>query len=392
MASGCDHSRSRGPAVRDEIARLARPAVLAIKPYSSARRESPQEDVTTFLDANENPFPPYPGDDTCLDMNRYPMPQPPELVALFSAHYGVATEQLLVTRGADEAIDLLARVFCHEGRDAVIITPPTFPMYGMAAQVQGAWTIEVPLLHEREGIHRDCGLDANAIRVACERPGAPKLVFICSPNNPTGGLLDGDVVLSLCDGLLGRALVVVDEAYLDFCGQPSMSTRLPEHPNLVVLRTLSKGYSLAGERCGITLAHPDVIELMSRILAPYPIPRSVITTVLRAMTSGGVTSARHHIFEMVAERAALAAHLELLEGPVRGIFRSDANFVLVELADPRLLLTMMAARNIKIRDRSPAGGIEGCVRISVGTPDQNVVVRDVFSAYADRAIRAASTC
>jgi histidinol-phosphate aminotransferase len=361
----------------EEITRLARPAILSMTPYSSARTEGDQR-MQVFLDANENPFPPYPGDAGTEGLNRYPEPQPGHLLDLFAAHYGVGRDRLLVTRGADEAIDLLVRAFCRAEHDAVLVNTPAFAMYEVAAQVQGVAVRQVELRRSGDG-----RFDLHVAAIVTAARGEPglKLVFVCTPNNPTGGLARRDHVLALCDELWGDALVVADETYVDFSGQPSLAADLGQHPNLVVLRTLSKEYSLAGERCGITIAHPSVIDVLGRILAPYPLTQSAIRAVTLAMSPAGLARARANIRLLRQERAVVEDVLRASPGTLR-IHPSDANFLLVETPDPARLMATMHASGIKIRDRSRTPGIEGCVRIGIGTPEQNQRMLDAFAKYA----------
>ncbi|HEY8547604.1 MAG TPA: histidinol-phosphate transaminase [Acidimicrobiales bacterium] len=374
----------------EEITRLARPDILALQPYSSARTEGEQR-VEVFLDANENPFPPYPGNTATEGLNRYPEPQPGHLLDLFAAHYGVERERLLITRGADEAIDLLVRAFCRAEHDAIVVNDPAFAMYEMSAKVQGAAVRRVPLVPSPEGRF---DLDVPAVVAAAGADGSGdgdgggsggdgsvKLVFVCSPNNPTGGLARREDVLAVAGALFGRALVVVDETYVDFSGQPSLARDQDEHPNIVVLRTLSKEYSLAGERCGVTIAHPAVIDLLGRILAPYPLTQSAIRAVTVAMSPPGLARARDHIRQLLQERAVVEDVLRASPG-VERVFPSDANFLLVRVTDPPRLMATMHAAGVKIRDRSTVPGIEGCVRISIGTPDENQRMLDAVAKYA----------
>jgi len=371
----------------DEITRLARPDILAMHPYSSARTEGEQR-MEVFLDANENPYRPHPGDATTEGLNRYPEPQPAHLLDLFAAHYRVGRDRLLVTRGADEAIDLLVRAFCRAEHDSIVINTPAFAMYEVAAAVQGAAVRPVPLVATEAGRFE---LDVAAIvSTARGEPGtatgptaqAPaKLIFVCTPNNPTGGLARRDDVLAVADELLGEALVVADETYVDFSGHPSLAAEIHAHPNLVVLRTLSKEYSLAGERCGVTVAHPAAIGVLGRILAPYPLTQSAIRAVTLALSPPGLARARDHIRLLLQERAVVEDVLRASPGTER-VFPSDANFLLVRTPDPARLMATTAAAGVKIRDRSSVPGIEGCVRISIGTPDENQRLLDAFAKYA----------
>ncbi len=377
----------------DAINSLARPEILRMTAYSSARKEGEQRNMSVYLDANENPYLPFPATPDTIGFNRYPEPQPENLLDLFAEHYSVSGENLLITRGADEAIDLLVRGFCRPGQDGVLINPPTFGMYEIAATVQNAALFLVPL---RKSAASDDNVDASQargfaldveriLRTHRENPHI-KLIFVCSPNNPTGGLLPREDVLSLCDELCGKALVVVDETYVEFSGEPSLSRSMAERPNLVVLRTLSKEYGLAGERCGVTIAHPAVIGIMDRILAPYPIPASSIRAVQAAMSPEGVRYAHDNI-QLIVEQRRYVEKI-LADSPVVSrVYPSDTNFLLVEIApdrEPAQLMAMMEANGIKIRDRSTVSGIENCVRISVGTPEQNQQMLAVFSQFAAR--------
>jgi histidinol-phosphate aminotransferase len=359
----------------DEITRLARPAILAMTPYSSARTEGRQTEIRIYLDANENPYPPYPATHDQAGLNRYPVGQPPHLLDAFSDHFDVARERLLFTRGADEAIDLLVRGFCAEGTDAVILTPPTFAMYSHAAQVQGVDMLEVPLTPGDFQLHVDGIVDTQAAN-----PHA-KLVFLCSPNNPTANLLARRDVLRLARELFGAALVVVDELYLDYSGAESLATALGGHPNLVVLRSMSKEYSLAGERFGITIAHPSVISILGRMLPPYPLTQTAIRAVTAVMSPDGMAYAKARISTIVDERERLAKSLRAVPA-VRRVFPSDANFLLIQVAQPRRLIAMMEDAGIKIRDRSTLPGAEGSVRIGIGTPQENDAMLAVFERYA----------
>jgi histidinol-phosphate aminotransferase len=360
----------------DTVGHLARPEILALKPYSSARTEGEQQAVSIYLDANENPYPPFPGDDAPARLNYYPEPQPSHLLKRFAEHFGTARERLLMTRGADEAIDLLVRAFCSARRDGIVICPPTFPMYALSAQIQDAAVHSVPLL-------ADAGfqLDVEGIVAAQAANPALKLVFVCTPNNPTGNLLRREDVLRLCSHLRGRAIVVADHAYVEYSGQAPLTAAVDAHPNLVVLRTLSKEYSLAGERLGITIARPEVIGILGRILAPYPLPQSVIATVTAAMTPDGVAYARANIERLLAERARVERALATL--PATRVAPSDANFLLVEVAQPRLLVRRMQEAGIKIRDRSAVPGIEGSVRIGIGAPEHNDAMLAVFRRHVE---------
>jgi histidinol-phosphate aminotransferase len=356
----------------DEIVRLCRPDIYALKPYSSARTEGSQ-DASILLDANENPYPPYPATPDTEQLNRYPEPQPAALLDRFAELYDVPREQLFLSRGADESIDLLVRAFCAAGTDGILVTPPTFVMYETAAAIQGAAVHRVPL---RPAERFDLDVEGILGTVAAN-PGT-KLVFVCSPNNPTANLMRRDDVLRLASSLRGKALLVVDELYVDYSGSPSLARELPGHPNLVVVRSLSKEYSLAGERLGVAIAHPEIIGILGRIMAPYSLSRSSIRSVAAAVTPAGVAYGRANIAKILAERDRVAAALGA-QASVRRIFPSDANFLLVQVADAGLLCRRMEIAGIKIRDRS--GVVPDAVRISIGRPAENDAMLAVFAAY-----------
>jgi histidinol-phosphate aminotransferase len=275
--------------------------------------------------------------------------------------YGVPARQLLVGRGSDEAIDLLVRAFCRARQDQVVITPPTFGFYKVAARIQGAGVLEVPLL--RDGF----ALDTDQVIAAGK---SAKIVFLCSPNNPTGNLLDEVAMLRVCTELAGKALVVVDEAYVEFCGRASLAHRLAEFPNLVVLRTLSKAYALAGARLGTLLASEEIVGLLRRIIPPYAIPASTVEEVLALTEAPQRALAASRIRTLLDERGRMRERLERCAN-VAQVFASDANFLLIECRDSRRFFEAGKAAGLIVRDFSAYPGLAQCLRISIGTPDQN---------------------
>jgi histidinol-phosphate aminotransferase len=364
----------------DQVLQLVRPDILALAPYSSARKEAKGGRV--WLDANENPSTPAAGQPL---FNRYPDPQPPDLVAKLAGLYGVTPAQCLVTRGSDEGIDLLLRTFCRAGEEAILITPPTYGMYVVAAGIQGAGIVKVPLLRAK-----NFALDADAVIAAVEaslssepkiysnfrssaeptRPdeGPIKLVFLCSPNNPTGGLLERAAVLKVVRALAGRAVVVVDEAYVDFADQPSLATEIPANPNLVILRTLSKAFGLAGARVGTTIADPAIIAVLQKVIAPYPVPVPVLLAALGALSDEGLAAAQQSVATLLSERARLAAALPKLSA-VKQVWPSDTNYLLVEVADAAKAMALARGTGVIWRDRSK--DVPNTIRITVGTEAEN---------------------
>jgi len=352
----------------DPVLSLIRPEILALTPYSSARKESSGGRV--WLDANENPKTPSAflssvasAKEGPINFNRYPEPQPADLVSALADYYGADAANVLVTRGSDEGIDLLLRAFCRAGQDAILITPPTYGMYSVSAAIQNARVVSVPLLPAKS-----FAVDPAAV-VAATTPEV-KIVFLCSPNNPTGALLERAAVLQIAKSLLGRAVVVVDEAYLEFAGTPSLLTEFNQLPNLVVLRTLSKAFGLAGVRCGVTLASPALIGVLQKIIAPYPVPTPVLQAALAAISPAGLDAARASVEFLVAERKRVAAALAKLSA-VRKVWPSDSNFLLFEVTDSAKVMATARAAGVVLRDRSRDYGLANHVRMTMGTTEEN---------------------
>jgi histidinol-phosphate aminotransferase len=347
---------------------LARPDIRALAPYSSARMEA--QGGTVLLNANESSRPPnIPGGE---GLNRYPDPQPRALVETLAELYGSTADRVLVTRGSDESIDLLVRAFCRAGEDAVLISPPTFGMYAVCARIQGAAVIESPL--SRTGV-----LDIDAL-LAAVTP-ATKLVFVCTPNNPTGNLVDHDDLERIVRELQGRALVVVDEAYAEFSGQASAASLLDTYDNLAVLRTLSKAWSLAGARVGACVARAEVIGLLRRIIPPYPLPSPCVDAALGALSYEGRRVQRHHLHEILSERARMATALREVTG-VREVLPSHANFLAVRFDDAAGTYKRLLAAGVVVRDVSKYPGLEDALRITIGTGNENDRVLAVLRAGA----------
>jgi histidinol-phosphate aminotransferase len=336
---------------------LARAEIRALVPYSSARMEAAGGDV--LLNANESPWAPF-GDEG-LDCHRYPDPQPAALVTRLASLFGVHAGQLLVGRGSDEAIDLLVRAFCRAGQDAILVQPPTFGMYGVCARIQQAAVVEVPLT-------AGFALDVDAVLAALAP--AVKLVFVCAPNNPSGAGVPLDELERLAGKLAGRALLVVDEAYAEFADGASAATLLDRHEHLVVLRTLSKAWALAGARIGCLLAHPDVVSLLRRILPPYPVPRPCIAAAMNALSAAGQAAARARIEIVRAERTRMADVLVGLPG-VRAVLPSQANFLAVRFDDAEAAFRRLLGAGIVVRDVRHYTGLSDALRITIGAPAQN---------------------
>ena len=350
------------------VLELARAEIRALVPYSSARMEASGGQL--LLNANESAWAPF--GDAGLDCHRYPDPQPAALIERLAALYGVRGEQVLVGRGSDEAIDLLVRAFCRAGRDAILVHPPTFGMYAVCARVQDAAVVEVPLSADFE-------VDADAV-LAAVTP-AVKLVFVCAPNNPTGAGVSLETIESLARGLAGRAVLVVDEAYVEFADGGSAAALLDRYEHLAVLRTLSKAWALAGARIGCLLAHADVIALLRRILPPYPLPRPCVAAAMEALSPQGQAAARERIDVVRAERARMAEALRTLPG-VRAVLPSQANFLAVRFDDPGRAYRRLFEAGIVVRDVRRYPGLGDALRITLGTPQENARVLAVLGEGA----------
>jgi histidinol-phosphate aminotransferase len=273
-----------------------------------------------------------------------------------------------VGRGSDEAIDLLVRAFCRAGEDAIAIQPPTFGMYAVSAHIQNAEVVTVPLA-------ADFTLDVDAVLSAVTP--AVKLVFVCTPNNPTGQLVPLHDVMQLAQALTDRALLVIDEAYIEFSDAPSAASLVNQFDNLAVLRTLSKAWALAGARIGTLLANEDVIALLRRIMAPYPLPRPCVALALEALSASGQVAARSHIGIVRAQRDRLARALVDIPG-VREVLPSQANFLAVRFDDAGSVYQRLLGAGIVVRDIHRYPQLGDALRITLGTPEENDRVLDIL--------------
>jgi histidinol-phosphate aminotransferase len=335
------------------IESLIRPNIRSLKPYRSAR----QDYLTgVLLDANENAFGSAVTFDG-LDLNRYPDPFQTPLRSQLAQLHGVHKDNLFAGVGSDEVIDLLLRIFCEPGTDSILILEPTYGMYRVAADVNNVRVTSCLLTD-------DFQVDVEAVKQAVTA--TTKIIFCCTPNNPTGNLLRRNDILRLCAET--SAIVVADEAYADFSQSDSLISALADVPNLVVLRTLSKAWGLAAIRLGYAVAYSQVVSYLMKVKSPYNINILTTTEALKALQSSA--HVKRSVAAVASERARLVDQLSRFRF-VKKIFPSDANFLLVRCADARLLYQQLAQRGIIIRDRSSEPKLENCVRISVGTPQQN---------------------
>ena len=338
-----------------KIQDITRKNILALQPYSSARDEFTGE-ASVFLDANENPFnAPY---------NRYPDPRQLALKTQISRLKGIPAENIFLGNGSDEPIDLLFRAFCEPGVENVVSIAPTYGMYRVAADINNIKFKEV-LLNE------DFTLDASKILSAVDDH--TKLIFLCSPNNPTGNALDQKQILQIIENFHG--LVILDEAYIDFCPEKTLLSNLKEYPNLVILQTLSKAWGLAGIRLGMAYASKDIINLLSKIKYPYNIN---LLTQHKALEMLKSSDAKENWVETIlAQKALLIKELHNLQNVVK-IYPSDANFVLVKTTSAKKIYNALVERQIIVRDRSNVVLCGEGLRITVGTAEENRMLIDAM--------------
>ncbi|MCA6364614.1 MAG: histidinol-phosphate transaminase [Bacteroidetes bacterium] len=340
---------------------LLRSNIRNLVPYSSARAEFKGK-ASVWLDANENAWG-SPGKEA---YNRYPDPMQMKLKQKLSSIKGLLPDCMFIGNGSDEAIDLLYRACCNPGKDNVIVCPPTYGMYEVSANINDVEVRSIPLLP-------DFQLDLERISEAVDEH--TKLIFLCSPNNPTGNCLereDVEIVLNNFNGL-----VVVDEAYINYARYRSFIPDLTEYPNLVVLQTLSKAWGLAGLRVGMAFASPEIIEVLNQIKPPYNISEATQLLALEALEH--YTLVNTQIKKTVEEREILVQRIAGLSF-VQKVYPSDANFLLVKMDDPKRVYKLLVDAGIVVRDRSSQQGCEGCLRITVGTPEENMRLMDALKA------------
>lgn len=344
---------------------LVRPDLREFAGYSSARSSARADTsaASVWLNANESPY----ANPTDLEarQRRYPDPQPAALRDALANLYDVSSDRLLIGRGSDEAIDLLVRVLCRAGQDAVVVSTPVFGMYAVCARLQNAPLIDVPLIDDVDGFRSD----VQAVGDAALGNGA-RLVFVCSPGNPTGQVLPLADIAGLAQRLLGQAIVAVDEAYGEFSEQPSATTLLDQHPNLAVLRTLSKAHALAAARIGLLIADAELIAALRRCQAPYPLPASSVQVALDALSAEARRQTAERVVESREQRDTLIPALRKLAG-IRRVYPSQGNFVLVRFDDTDAAFDRLLEAGIVVRDMRGMPQLGDALRISIGSPEQN---------------------
>lgn len=341
---------------------LVRENIKKMTAYSSARHEFTGE-ASIFLDANENSF----GSPLPENYNRYPDPYQAELKEIISSIKGVPAKNIFLGNGSDEAIDLLFRIFCDPGKDNAIICPPTYGMYEVCGEMNDIEIKKVPLLENFQ-------LNLEGINDAINQQ--TKLIFICSPNNPTGNSIqrnDIELLLNNFDGI-----IVIDEAYINYAKQKTFIPELTEYPNLVILQTLSKAWGLAGLRLGMAFAGQPIIRYFNKVKYPYNI--NTATQQLAKQALGNIASVNNWTKITVEQKDWLGTEL-LNFAFVENVYPSDANFILVKIKDAKTVYDYLAAKRVIVRDRSKIILCDDCLRITIGTPTENMQLLEVLKTY-----------
>ncbi len=339
------------------IKNLVRKNILSLKPYTSAR------DLYSsgiLLDANENSFGSTFNEIDGLNLNRYPDPQQKKLRKLISDYLGINESNLFFGVGSDEIIDLLIRVFCEPKKDKILIPEPTYGMYKVAADINDIEVISI-LLND------DFQIDLETINKIFTDD--TKLIFLCSPNNPTGNILNKKDILHLCKSY--NAIIIVDEAYIDFAESSTLAEEVKNYPNLIVMRTFSKAWGLAGIRLGYCIANEEIINLLFKIKAPYNINSLTTYALTKAVRKEKVKES--YVKKIIRQREIIIKELNKLPGIIK-VFDSDANFLLIKCINAKKVLKSLADKGIIIRDRSNQLKLEDCLRISIGTEEQNKIL------------------
>ncbi|MGJ8593001.1 MAG: histidinol-phosphate transaminase [Aquaticitalea sp.] len=339
------------------IQNLIRPSIKALKPYSSAKDEFkglPRNMI--FLDANENPFE--------NGVNRYPDPQQMDLKSVISKLKSIPTENILLGNGSDEVLDLLVRIFCEPNKDNIIILPPTYGMYEVLANVNAIETIAVELSETFQPKVKQI------LNASTENS---KILFLCSPNNPTGNSFNRVEVVELLNKFQG--IVVIDEAYIDFSEQESWLKRLQEFPNLVIAQTLSKAYGMAGIRLGICYASKEIISVLNKIKPPYNINQLTQQKAIEQLKKTNLVD--EQITLLLIERNLLIDELKMIDF-VKNVYSSDANFILVKVDDATKRYNQLMEKGIIIRNRTNQPLCENCLRLTIGTSEENKKLIEVF--------------
>lgn len=349
--------------MRFDLDKMVRKNIRKLTPYSSARHEFKGE-ASVFLDANENSF----GSPLPEDYNRYPDPLQLDLKTELARIKNVSAENIFIGNGSDEVIDLAYRIFCEPKKDNVIICPPTYGMY----QVSGAINdVQINKVNLTEDFQLDIKKILAAININT------KLIFICSPNNPTGNSMNRDGIKSLLDNFKG--VLILDEAYINFSDEPSFINELDKYENLIVIQTLSKAWGLASLRLGLGFASAEIIELLNKVKPPYNINKASQMLAIEALKN--IEQVNDWTNVILTQKAFLVREL-LKFSFVKKVFNSDANFLLVKVDDANSLYNYLSSEKIIVRNRSKEVNCENCLRITIGTPDDNQLLLTALNTYS----------
>lgn len=350
-----------------DLQSLVRENIRNLVPYSSARGEF-QGTARIFLDANENSF----GSPINRNYSRYPDPLQSKIKERVAELNNVSPSQIFVGNGSDEAIDLLIRVFCRPAVDSVVVCPPTYGMYEVSAAINDVAV-------QRANLTPAFELDVDAVKERLKPE--TKLIFLCSPNNPTGNLLGEEAIFDVLRSFNG--IVVVDEAYIHFSGKQSLINRLSDYPNLVILQTFSKAWGLAGLRVGLAFGSPKIIGLLNCVKPPYNVSEVAQEQVLSAISKE--SKVVETVDAIVRQRTELSARLAELS-IVSTVYRSDANFLLVRVENAKSIYEFLLDQKIVVRNRSSVVLCDECLRITVGTPDENTLLIEALKEYEKSAV------
>lgn len=346
--------------MKKDLRTLLRPNIAALTPYSTARDEFAGV-AQVYLDANESAYP--------TGFNRYPDPRQKKLKVAISKAEDIAVESLFLGNGSDEAIDILLRVFCIPGKSNALAMSPSYGMYEVAAAINDVELRKVSL-------KEDFSLDVTELVAKADED--TRIVFLCSPNNPTGKSIPNEDIIAVADAL--DAIVVVDEAYIHYSPYPSLVPEIEGHNNIVVLRTLSKARGMAGLRVGMAIADPLVVEVMSMVKYPYNLSQATINEAMKLLVTENLEKVRKQVAETIAERERMTEELKNFSS-IQRIYPSDANFLLAKVNDADGMYNYLISKGIIVRNRNKVHGCAGCLRITIGLPEENERVLKTIEEY-----------
>ncbi|CAL4318771.1 Histidinol-phosphate aminotransferase [Buchnera aphidicola (Panaphis juglandis)] len=356
--------------MENSIYKLSRQDIIHLKGYQSARMIGDQGHV--WLNANESPYE-FIFNIKNLKYNRYPEFQPKKLIEKYSIYSNTSIENILVSRGSDEAIELLIRVFCRYKKDYIIICPPTYAMYSKISEIYGIHNIFIPMF-------KNCSLNVKKIKLFSLNS---KLIYICRPNNPTGHIIDVLDIIDILEYTSRTTIVVIDEAYIEFCINDNLIYLLKQYHNLVILRTLSKAFGLAGIRCGFAVANVKIIKLLKKVITPYPLPVPSIYIANKALNKKGILRMQSQVKLLNNNKSWLIKEINKISF-VEYVYPSSTNYILVQFKSSDYVFRKLLDQGIVLRDQSHIKGLLNCIRISIGSYEECV--------YLINALRSISSC